>query len=108
MAEVALTGLILLRSWESAPRDMATIGVVLIALIFAYWYLVFRFGALVRGSSDGKPTDIAHMSLIVGAAIGLGGMALSFAAGPHGAVLAIFALGAQHLGLAIARMGHAA
>lgn len=107
-AEIVLAGAILVVDWRSAPSDFAGIGAVLFGLLLSYWYMVGTFGDKVLRLPDGKPSDLAHLALGFGAAIGLAGMVLAFAAGPHGgATIALLALGLQHSGLAIARLKHA-
>lgn len=107
LVESVIAVAVVTTGWASAPADFAWLAATVFALLASYWYFVARFGAQVLRGAGGQPSSVAHLALIAGAAVGVAGMVLALVGGPHGASLMLFALGVQHLGLAVARLKHA-
>jgi hypothetical protein len=91
--------------WVTSPQGFAEIGVVLAVLLVASWALAVSLGR--RALSSPKHALPARRMVMVGAALGLAGLALGFLGGPHVAGVCVWGVGAQVVILLVARVASA-
>jgi hypothetical protein len=79
--------------WVTYPRGFGEIGVILAVLLATSFGLVSSLGQKALASPN--RSRFAKVIVVIGAVLGLAGLVLGLAAGPHLAGICIWGLGAQ-------------